>query len=216
MAVRFAEVSDKQHAFSLLQKIKQKKDESVPVFGERVLSLAMQAYDNIDAPEVQRQLVNFFVDGLFHDYVRIKVLREDPGDFQAAVTCGMTEFNFRKRVDLRTGHDFYSNSRFDGQNAVPMEVDHYRPRYKTKRDRYCSNCRRKGHNTNECRYIQVNALQQCDEPPRRDDNPPRGQRGRTTGWTNNRTNRMNGRCYNCGRPGHYARECRANMDGSGN
>ena len=111
LAVRFAEVSDKQHAFSLLQKIKQKKDESVPVFGERVLSLAMQAYDNIDAPEVQRQLVIFFVDGLFHDYVRIKVLREDPEDFQAAVTCGMTEFNFRKRVDLRTEHDFYSASR---------------------------------------------------------------------------------------------------------
>ena len=43
LATRFAEVSDKTHAFSLLQKVKQKRDESVPVFAERILSLAVQA-----------------------------------------------------------------------------------------------------------------------------------------------------------------------------
>ena len=99
LATRFAEVSDKTHAFSLLQKAKQKRDESVPVFAERILSLAVQAYETIDAPEVQRQLINFFVDGLHHDYVRIKIMREDPSNFQTAVTIGMNEFNFRKRVD---------------------------------------------------------------------------------------------------------------------
>ena len=42
LATRFAEVSDKTHvhAFSLFLEAKQKRDESVPVYAERILSLA--------------------------------------------------------------------------------------------------------------------------------------------------------------------------------
>ena len=96
---RFAEISDAQHAFTLLHKIKQKHEENIPVFAERLLSLANQAYsdDSLRTADVQKQLVNFFVDGLSYDYIKIKVIRENSETLQDAVTTAMTEFNFRKQ-----------------------------------------------------------------------------------------------------------------------
>ena len=61
LSSRFAEISDAQHAFTLLHKIKQKHEENIPVFAERLLSLANQAYsdDSLRTAEVQKQLVQF-------------------------------------------------------------------------------------------------------------------------------------------------------------
>ena len=60
--------------FTLLHKIKQKHEENIPVFAERLLSLANQAYsdDSLRTAEVQKQLVNFFIDGLsYHSFILI-------------------------------------------------------------------------------------------------------------------------------------------------
>ena len=116
----------------MLHKIKQKHEENIPVFAERLLSLANQAYsdDSLRTAEVQNQLVNFFIDGLSYDYIKIKVMRENSETLQDAVTTAMNEFNFRKRVDLRIGHDYYSGSNFDSRQEEPMDVSHYRPKQK--------------------------------------------------------------------------------------
>ena len=60
------------------------------------------------AVEVQKQLVNFFIDGLWYDYIKIKVMRENYEILQDAVTTAMTEFYLRKHLDVITGHDYYS------------------------------------------------------------------------------------------------------------
>ena len=78
-----------------------------------------------DAAEVQKQLVNFFIDGLSYDYIKIKVMRENSETLQDAVTTAMNEFNFRKRVDLRTCHDYYSWSNFDSGQEEQMNICHY-------------------------------------------------------------------------------------------
>ena len=65
------------------------------------------------AAEVQKQLVNFFIDGLWYDYIKIKVMRENYEILQDAVTTAMTEFYLRKRVDVITGHDYYRKSNID-------------------------------------------------------------------------------------------------------
>ena len=41
---RFAEILDPQHAFVLLQKIKQKPEENVQLYAENLLSLAEEAF----------------------------------------------------------------------------------------------------------------------------------------------------------------------------
>jgi len=48
LKLRFAEIQDPQYAFSLLKTIKQKTDENVQIYAERLLSLATDAYENIE------------------------------------------------------------------------------------------------------------------------------------------------------------------------
>ena len=84
------------------------------------------------AAEVQKQLVNFFIDGLWYDYIKIKVMRENYEILQDAVTTAMTEFYLRKREGLITGHDDYSKSNIDSGQEEPMNICHYctKPQFK--------------------------------------------------------------------------------------
>ena len=45
---------------------------------------------------VERQLVGFFVDCLHHDYLRMKVMRDNPDNFQYAVQAALNGQNLRK------------------------------------------------------------------------------------------------------------------------
>lgn len=62
---RFAENTDSQHAFMLLWKLRQAREESAQIFVERMLTLTEEA--NRDQPggveAIERPLVGFFIDG---------------------------------------------------------------------------------------------------------------------------------------------------------
>ena len=44
LTTRFGEITDEHHAFALLQKFRQRREESVPLFAETLLSLAHEAF----------------------------------------------------------------------------------------------------------------------------------------------------------------------------
>ena len=50
---------------------------------------------------VQQQLINAFIDGLAYDYLKMKVMRENPQTLEGAVGIAMKEQNLRKRFNLR-------------------------------------------------------------------------------------------------------------------
>ena len=77
---RFSEISDPQHAFMLLRKVRQRADENVQVYAERLLTLAEEAFvgQNGGVAAIEQQLVGFFTDGLAQDYLKMKVKRENP------------------------------------------------------------------------------------------------------------------------------------------
>lgn len=188
LASRFAEITDSQHAFMLLRKVKQKRDESVQMYGERLLTLAEEAY--VGQPgglqAIERQLVGFFIDGLLHDYLKMKVMRENPVNLQAAVTVAMSEQNLRKRFDLRTGQkEKYSHSTYNEQE--PMEIDHYRPR------KYCFKCKKQGHFANNCRtnFGQFRQVKQVNAVTK--------QKPQII-------------CWNCNKPGHVKKNCRSRLN----
>ncbi|ESO96062.1 hypothetical protein LOTGIDRAFT_160045 [Lottia gigantea] len=89
LSARFAEVTDAQYAFALLRKVKQNHNENVQCFGERLLVLASEAYSGTSSLEIEKQLVGFFVDGLKENYLKLKILRENPKTLQLAVTLAM-------------------------------------------------------------------------------------------------------------------------------
>lgn len=149
---RFSEVTDAQHAFMLLRKVRQKLGETVQVYAERLLTLAEDAFDHQQGPPVQRQLIDIFVDGLAADQLKLKVLRENPNTLEAAVTAATNEQNLRRRFNLRTHHQHVPD---DEQ----MEVDHYRPALR------CFKCHKIGHKSKDCRAkAHVSAVVNSNQP----------------------------------------------------
>ena len=112
MQKRFAEITDQQQAMAVLRRIKQKPEESVQLYSERLLRLAEDAYptpfDEKMHQLVQKQLVDIFCDGLCYDYLRMKVLREDPESYEKAVEIAMKEQSLRKRFHLRSDNEYAS------------------------------------------------------------------------------------------------------------
>ena len=62
--VRFAEVNDSHHAFTILCKARH--------------ALVNDAFAKMDKVVIESQLVGFFIDGLYHDFLRMKVMKENP------------------------------------------------------------------------------------------------------------------------------------------
>ena len=109
--IRFDEVNDSHHTFTMLLKIRQTKSETVQVYAEWLYDLANDTFAKVDKGVLESQLVGFFIDGLFHDYSRMKVMRVNPKMFQAAVLFVLAKQNLRKRFWLRTVDSLSSKSR---------------------------------------------------------------------------------------------------------
>ena len=139
---RFAEILDPQYAFVLLRKIKQRPEENVQLYAERLPSLAEEAFkgQNSGVAAIERQLVGFFVDGLVHDYLKMRVMRKNSTTLRAAVASAMTEQNLRKKFNLRIGRVTDSNVR----HTEPMEVEYALP------PKHCHVCYQLGHLASHC------------------------------------------------------------------
>ena len=70
---------------------------SAQVCAETLHALANDAFAKVDKAFVESQQVGFFIDRLYHDFLCMKVMRENPKTFQAAVEFPLAEQNLRKR-----------------------------------------------------------------------------------------------------------------------
>ena len=82
-------LNDSHHSFTMLRKARQSKYETVQIYAERLYALANDAFVKMDKVFVESQLIGFFIDGLYHDFLRIKVMRENPRTFQAGVQSAL-------------------------------------------------------------------------------------------------------------------------------
>ena len=116
-------MTDAQHAFMLLRRVKQENNENVQIYAERLFSLDEQAHGVTEI-----QLVGYFIDGLNSDRLKLKVIRDNPTTMADAIGSARQEFNLQQRFQLRTGQNHFAPCNDSGE---PMEIDHYRVRRET-------------------------------------------------------------------------------------
>ena len=112
---------------------------------------------------IERQLIVFFVDGLHHDYLRMKVILDNPYTFQHAVRAALNELNLRKRFQIQSGGEYSLVLRYDeGRTEEPMGVDYCRP------PKPCYKCNKKGHMAANFRSnygLRINRVNVLNTPP---------------------------------------------------
>ena len=123
------------HAFTLLRNVRQKVRENVQIYAERLLTLGKDSFPpDTDRQTAERQLICFFVNGLLQNSLKMKLMRDNPNTFQAAVNSALQEQNLRRRFNLRT-----NQGEPLGRRDAPMEIDHMRhsrrPRHQGSGDR---------------------------------------------------------------------------------
>ena len=187
---RFGELTDRTLALSMLRRVKQDRNESVQIFAERLLSIAEDAFQGqgpADLNAIERQLVGFFIDGLAFDYLKMKVMRENPDRLQVAVHIAMSEQNLKRRFNLRTGRD--------ERNVEPMEVAHTGPKR-------CQLCHRLGHEARACRNTRRERAEAVSLVRNSSCNPNRqlARRGSSA-------RRRPLICWHCFAPGHLRSNC---------
>ena len=189
LTARFSAITDANHAHALLRQIKQKHNEPVTLYSERLYTMAQEAYANMNINEpaskaiVQRQLIDYFIDGLNNDGIKFKIMRESPRTLEDAIRTAMGEQNLRKRFALRNNKTTYE------ERETPMDVDHAR------RQR-CRHCNLTNHTSQNCRNRQVNEVQSGAGQNQYFNNQIR---------LNQQDERK--RCYYCGSYTHFRRNC---------
>lgn len=153
------------------------------MYAEKLIALGDDAFLGQPADVKDRQLVGYFIDGLYHDYMKMKVMRENPVTLQLAVDIATREQNLRKRFNFRNGVTKVPVSQVSGEES--MEVDHFRKRPR------CYNCGKRGHLAKVCSSRkQVHAVQERDFVAK----------------TSQKQSR-NVQCWSCGSLGHISRNC---------
>ena len=107
-----SDLADVQLALCQLRKTRQRPDENVQNYAERLIVLCDDAYpgDNLTVDHIQKQLVETFTDGVKDNAIARKLIREKPITLEKALEIATQEQQTARAFELR-------------REESPMEVD---------------------------------------------------------------------------------------------
>ena len=101
LLAQYADEGDSHFAGQRLRRLQQKSGETVQNFGERILNLAGEAYDNLDQPLVQSILVNVLIDGVRDDASAKRLTKAQPTTLRDALNMAINEQAVNKQFKMR-------------------------------------------------------------------------------------------------------------------
>lgn len=129
LTIRFSPIVDRPYAFVMLVNTRQRRDEDVQFYGERLLSLAEKAYPEQDdhiKPIIEAQLLSIFLSGIWDRDVRAQIERVGPKTFDEAYKLALREQQISYRCALRKNRPDRLERPMERGENTPMEVDHLR------------------------------------------------------------------------------------------
>ena len=139
----FSPVTDPDHAHALLRQVKQGKNEPLALYVNKIHAYSRDAYDGMDTDVreakavIDRQLVNYFVNGLASNSIRMRVMRESPTSLKKAMEIALREQNLQRRFQL--------NLTSQQVGEVPENPDHEPMQIDALRNRRCRICHDSNH-----------------------------------------------------------------------
>lgn len=111
---RYSDLTDPALAQERCRQLHQKKGESVQNFAERLRSAAIDAYDDVNVPHVQKSLVETFQRGITDDSLARKLIRKKYEKLEDAITFATDEVRADRTFEMyRHAHT----------TEEPMEID---------------------------------------------------------------------------------------------
>ena len=112
MTDQYSDLADAQLALRQLRKLRQKPDENVQNFSERLIVMTEDAFpgEDVKADHIQKQLTETFIDGVKDNGIARKLLRARPQNLDRAVEIATEEQQMANAFKLR-------------REETPMEID---------------------------------------------------------------------------------------------
>ena len=196
----FSSVTEPSMAHDMLRRIRQKPDESVTIFAERIYNLAEHAFADLTSRHaaaqgvIQQQLVDYFVSGLLSKHLKFKILSKRCTTLKDAVKVAREENELIRKYNAHGGVKQFEPNPWKGDknpDESPMEVERVR-----RRNGPCSFCGSHTHSIKDCfkrqnrNKVLINEINKENE------------------GGNNRMRKDERTCWVCGLKGHIQYQCK--------